>query len=485
MDIRQSVFSLFGVIVLVTACGKPANEKKKSDDDVPQGSRRSPLQNRVEFLKKQDVQCASSKNCLYNMAKVVSIYEEKYRTCSAVLVTEDKLLIPTACIPEPLRYYNVGCSNNLYFFFPNKKVNGEQKQATKFLCNKILRSDYYSDQKDPSLVKNGLSLISLIRKVESWRKPIRINKKAAFKDSKDSYEYKYDVYSFKQLDDYQGKIQKGECKVYFNTYANPFGSHPQSPVHMASGCNLNELSSGSLFFNPRRKKLLGILRNEFDYKKFENFLKKELAPGVILDNLYYVQSMGCLTYRFKDFDIKTQQDVNHTKECNPLLSEKELLKKRISLKYKRGVHRENINQAQKEVWSIEKYWKWNIHFKVKNDLGPTKANRTLDIGEGEDTNEPKILSHIYPDCFFEKNTWIYKLKDGLIRNYLLPKYEFLVKYGKHLRPVSTMNKSDQKVRVKFSLKKVKRGYTKVNVNVNPSAYRNRSDWVIPTRCFSL
>lgn len=358
--------ALVGALSL--GCGKKVDEENPV---VPQ--RPNPQVDDIELeLSKQELLCAGAdrtnpdNSCPSYLTKVVVLHKDKLKFCTGFLTKDDVVVTASSCLPEKLRFKNVPCDKDVFFFFEE-----DNQKPTRIGCKNIQEVSHL-EGKEPFLWRNDIAYIQMDKKIK--RRSVTI-----LRNGMNDMDPQLSIWSIDQIDAYQGVIHKSnECKPIHNSYFNPLATNQSSPVMTVAGCKFSNGNSGSPIVDLRGK-VRGIVSKPVDQAEID-----EVVAMRILERDRDLKPMIHAT-NFACAPLFPDQDVLSETECNKRLE--------ISL-YDLG-QREMINETTLFKPLIQK---------IEHSLN--EKNRYLKMAiELTDASEGYNVV-VYPKCFKNVSKWI-------------------------------------------------------------------------------
>lgn len=216
--------------LLVSGCGKKANERSNSDkpDNFPT------LPEIEQQLSKQEVFCGSASACPSYLAKVAVTHREGLKFCTGFLIEKDVLVTASSCLPERLRSKEVSCTDDVHFFFPRSG------KPLRIGCDKVLEVTN-SNAKEPFLWGGNTVFLKLTSKMDSrLRQTINTNR-SGMADGDE-----FNIWAIDQIDRYQGIIRPSKkCNSVHHSFFNPLSINALSSVMTLAGCEYSEGNAGA------------------------------------------------------------------------------------------------------------------------------------------------------------------------------------------------------------------------------------------------
>lgn len=212
------ILSALMIVGLVLSCGK--KEKARTQEETPQ---LPSMGEREEFLEKQTIVCESGSSCPENVAKIVVYDRGNYRYCTGTLVSRNRVLTSSNCLPSYLRSTEAGCENDVHFFF-----NRGSRKPLRVGCKAILQASAL-DGNAVEYWRNDVAVLEL--KENLYGRESRDVTRRGMSDMD-----RVRIYGVEQLDSTTGIIRKEECEVVHGSYLYPLSANESSPNVLLAGC---------------------------------------------------------------------------------------------------------------------------------------------------------------------------------------------------------------------------------------------------------
>mgnify|MGYP007014078830 CR=1 FL=1 len=248
-------------------------------------------------------------------------------------------------------------------------------------------------------------------------------------------------------DSFNATIKKQTCRPFYRSFANPFSDHKYSPFTTVTDCDFVDGNTGAPLMDGNAVR--GVLSS-----KMKSEISRSLErSGVLIEptlKIQHVSNLACsvnpLTYYQPALKTECKKEITQRK----LISIRKDMK--VNSKYNQGIHRENMNSTLSGLNATKNFFEWDFDF----FLNP---------------NERDFESFLVkPRCLYNVNSWIenYKTRRNRYLSWvsekvMFPSFKLNIKFDKYLRPVSSIQKlDDREIEVYFSPSGSKfRGKTKV------------------------
>lgn len=387
------------VSILLISCGKSIKDSGPSTNSKERVLEEVSIDAGVKnFLELQNLECTEDK-CPESLAQVFVMDKDEVKTCSGILIEDNKVLTSASCLDRELKVPYISCSENVFTVFAR---NGAAKQ-TYTGCKRITVVDN-NIERNPELWERDIAILELDRVVP--RKAISINDKGL------SDGQLLTTWGIRKTAKYKSRIEKTQCQVLLNTYLNPYSTHSDSPMAVVTGCDLKKGVVGAPMLVG--ESLYAIYSKEMSEFRYRYFQRSNLVIGD-LKQYFHVTNASCV---YKDCMLITST------EDTDILRAKMLANKEI--------HTSNIVRLKREANINNKYFMHTL------DFLPTETGFQAHLGR--------------PLCVLNSNNWIGEFTTRWRRNiyvkgfvsYSIPNMVLQTKLNSDLKAVSHLNVDGQK-----------------------------------------
>jgi hypothetical protein len=399
--------------MVLVSCGKEIEDSPAPNQGVPRNpsdSDRIPLPSisLEEFIKKQKFKCESNDECPSNIVKLIVVDKERYSTCTGSLISGNRILTSSSCFPRSLQIPGLTCTNKIFAIFP-----GNQFQTEEVVNCKTIEYADVNYPKDPVLWKQDHAVFKLDKKVSRLPQKVRTM----------GVDQMRPVVSWKvnQLNDFDAILKRDECRVVYNTYANPFSTHRFSPMLTATDCLFESGSVGSPLMQDDR--IAATYTAEMESSLYIFLKQSNLLVGDI-GQFFHFSNLGCSNHFVKKHVLPTMCLDEKTESRRDIL--------RTKMMRSKNIHLDGMKEIEADIEAPNEYFVWDIKF-----YGDFKTANY----EGHFTR---------PKCIFKSKQWIkeYKYRNRFGRRRVktkarifieTPHYVFKTKLDVDLRAKSVLS----------------------------------------------
>ncbi|MBA2404873.1 MAG: trypsin-like serine protease, partial [Bdellovibrionales bacterium] len=150
-----ALIALVGMLAL--GCGK------KADEEAPKAPRyTNPQIEDLELeLAQQELFCGGDdRSCPSYLTKIAIVHKDKLKFCTGFLTEDDVVVTASSCLPDTLRFKEVSCKDEVFFFFAESN-----EKPTRINCDKVLEASRL-EVKEPFLWRSDIVYLKLEKSVK-------------------------------------------------------------------------------------------------------------------------------------------------------------------------------------------------------------------------------------------------------------------------------------------------------------------------------
>jgi hypothetical protein len=361
------------LLVSLASCGKEIEDSAPQAEGryrAPSDSNQVPLPSisLEEFIKKQTLKCDSDESCPSNIVKLIVVDKGRYNTCTGSLIPGNRILTSSSCLPRSLQIPGLKCINRIFAIFP-----GNQFQAEEIVNCKTIEYADVNYPKDPVLWKQDHAVFKLDKKVSRLPQQVRA---MGVDQSRSILSWKVS-----QINQFDSLLKSDECRVVYDSYANPFSTNRFSPMLTATDCSFSVGSIGSPVIQDDR--IVATYTSEMESSLYL-FLKQSDLLVDEIGEFFHLSNLACSNHFTNRYMQPSQCEGERSTNRRDIL--------RTKIMRSKSIHLDEMKAIEIEIETPNKFFVWDLKF--YGDF------RTATY-EGHFTK---------PKCIFRTKDWIKKYR---------------------------------------------------------------------------